>query len=302
MKKVVFMGTPDYALSVLKALSEHFEIVGVFTQPDKPVGRKAVLTPPPVKDFALSKGYALFQPESLKNGAAQLVASLKPDFIVVAAYGQLLGKDILDIAPCVNLHASILPKYRGASPIQQMVLSGESLGGITAMKMGVGLDDGDMLGFELCDIRDKSSAELFERFATMAGTLAVKTLQNYEKIKPIAQFGALSSKCKKIKKEEGQISFDDDISVIYRKFLAFNPWPSIYFENGTKLLDIKIHAQNTAKAQIGKICAINQNSFCVGAKQGILEVFSIQEAGKKALGAKEYLNGKRLGLGDNIFS
>lgn len=302
MKKIVFMGTPDYALSVLKALCEHFEIVGVFTQPDKPVGRKAVLTPPPVKEFALSKGFAVFQPQNLKSGAAAQIAELKPDFIVVAAYGQILGKDILDIAPCINLHASILPSFRGASPIQQMVLNGERLGGITAMKMGVGLDDGDMLGFELCDIEGRSSAELFDSFASMAGKLAVKTLENYDKIKPIEQFNALSSKCKKIKKEEGLISFNDEISVIWRKFLAFNPWPSIYFQNGTKLLEIKAHAKSVADEEIGKICAINQNSFCVGVKQGILEIFSIQEAGKKALGAKEYLNGKRLGLGDKIFS
>lgn len=302
MKKIVFMGTPDYALSVLKALCEHFEIVGVFTQPDKPVGRKAVLSSPPVKEFALSKGFAIFQPQNLKNGAAEQIALLKPDFIVVAAYGQILGEDILSIAPCINLHASILPEFRGASPVQQMVLNGKKLGGITAMKMGVGLDDGDMLGFEVCDIEGKSSQELFNIFATMAGKLALKTLENYEKINPIAQFSALSSKCKKIKKEEGQISFDDEISIIWRKFLAFNSWPSIYFSNGTKLLNIKIHTQNVADEQIGKICAINQNSFCVGAKKGLVEIFSIQEAGKKALDAKEYLNGKRLGLGDNIFS
>ena len=302
MKKIVFMGTPDYALSVLKALCEHFEIVGVFTQPDKPVGRKAVLSQPPVKEFALSKGFAIFQPQNLKEDAAAQIALLKPDFIVVAAYGQILGEDILSIAPCINLHASILPEFRGASPVQQMVLNGKKLGGITAMKMGVGLDDGDMLGFEVCDIEGKSSQELFSIFATMAGKLALKTLENYEKINPIAQFSALSSKCKKIKKEEGQISFDDEISIIWRKFLAFNPWPSIYFSNGTKLLKIKIHSQNVADEQIGKICAINKNSFCVGAKKGLVEIFSIQEAGKKALDAKEYLNGKRLGLGDNIFS
>ncbi|MDY4830123.1 MAG: methionyl-tRNA formyltransferase [Campylobacter sp.] len=302
MKKIVFMGTPDYALSVLKALCEHFEIVGVFTQPDKPVGRKAVLSSPPVKEFALSKGFAIFQPQNLKNGAAEQIALLKPDFIVVAAYGQILGEDILSIAPCINLHASILPEFRGASPIQQMVLNGKKLGGITAMKMGVGLDDGDMLGFEVCDIEGKSSSELFSIFATMAGKLALKTLENYEKINPITQFSALSSKCKKIKKEEGKISFNDEISIIWRKFLAFNPWPSIYLSNGTKLLKIKIHSQNVADEQIGKICAINQNSFCVGAKKGLVEIFSIQEAGKKALEAKEYLNGKRLGLGDNIFS
>lgn len=295
-KKVLFMGTPEYAKIVLDELYKSFEIITVFTKPDKPVGRKMQLTPPPVKVLANELNLKLYQPENLKN-SAQLIKDLKPDFIVVAAFGELLGVDILDIAPCINLHASILPAFRGASPIQDMILKGEKIGGVTAMKMGVGLDDGDMLAFCACNIENKSAKELFDEFSKMAAVLAVKTLQNYENIAPLKQFNALSSKCKKIKKEHGLISFNDDIEEIWRKFLAFNPWPSIYLENGTKLLDIKIHAQN---AEIGKICAINTDSFCVGAKGGIVEIKSLQEVGKKMLKAKEYINGKRLELGNNF--
>lgn len=294
------MGTPDYAKVVLESLAESFEIVGVFTQPDKPVGRKMILTPPPVKELAKQKGWKVFQPNNLKNGEAEIIKELNPDFIVVAAYGQLLGADILDIAPCVNLHASILPKFRGASPIQDMILKGEILGGVTAMKMGVGLDDGDMLGFLVCDIRGKSAGKLFDELALMAAKLAVDTLNNFSNISGIPQFSCLSSKCKKIKKEQGKISFDDDINEIWRKFLAFSPWPGIYLESGLKLLDIEIlEFQNNAK--IAQICQINNDSFCVGAKGGVLKIKSLQEAGKKALSAKEFINGKRLEVGSSLY-
>lgn len=299
MKKILFMGTPQYAKVVLESLYAHFEIVGVFTQPDKPVGRKMILTPPPVKDFAVSKNLKIFQPNTLKDGACEQIKALKPDFIVVAAYGQILGEDILGIAPCVNLHASILPKFRGASPIQDMILKGEILGGVTAMKMGVGLDDGNMLGFKVCNIIGKNSAELFALFADMAADLSVRIITDYNDILPLAQFDALSTKCKKIKKEQGKISLNDDINEIWRKFLAFSPWPGIFLENGTKLLDIKI-TKKEHNTELSKITKINQNSFEVSANGGFIEIFSLQEAGKKALGAKEYLNGKRLQNGSNF--
>lgn len=294
--KIVFMGTPDYAKVVLSALYEKFEILAVFTQPDKPVGRKMIMTPPPVKVFATEHEIAVFQPQCVRECAGEIKA-LKPDFIVVAAYGQILNAEILDIAPCINLHASILPAFRGASPIQDMILKGQKINGVTAMKMGVGLDDGDMLGFICADIGGKNAGELFDEFAKMAGILAVKTLENYDKISAIPQFDCLSSKCRKIKKENGLISFNDDIKTIWRKFLAFSPWPGVFLENGTKLLNLRILEGN---AQIGKICAINKESFCVGASGGILEILELQEAGKKALCAKDYINGKRLELGSNF--
>lgn len=294
-KKVLFMGTPEYAKIVLEKLAKHFEIVGVFTKPDKPVGRKMELQAPPVKILANELNLKLFQPENLKNSAA-IIKDLKPDFIVVAAYGELLSAQILNIAPCINLHASILPAFRGASPIQDMILKGAKIGGVTAMKMGVGLDDGDMLAFCACDIENKSAKELFDEFSKMAAFLALKTLENYENIAPLEQFGALASKCKKIKKDNGLIDFNDDISAIWRKFLAFNPWPGIYLKNGTKLLDIEI--LNKKNCEIGKICAINDDSFCVGANGGIVKIKSLQEVGKKALSAKEYINGKRLKIAD----
>ena len=151
MIKVVYMGTPEYAKVILESLINHSEICVdlVLTQPDRPVGRKKVLTPPPVKVLAQKCDIEVLQPNSLKeDDIKDAIASKKPDFIVVAAFGMLLPKDILDIAPCINLHASILPKYRGASPIQQAILNGDEFSGVTAMLMDEGLDTGDMLGFK----------------------------------------------------------------------------------------------------------------------------------------------------------
>ncbi|MDA3079191.1 MULTISPECIES: methionyl-tRNA formyltransferase [unclassified Campylobacter] len=305
MMKIVFMGTPDYATQILKGLlAAKFEICAVFTQPDKPVGRKQILTPPSVKQFLLDENLQIpiFQPNSLKEaGIKEQICAFKPDFIVVAAYGQILPSDILGIAPCINLHASILPKYRGASPIQSAILCGEKFSGVTAMKMGAGLDDGDMLGFSFLDIRDLKSSEIFDQMAKIASNLIVKILKNYENLAPISQIHALSTKCSKIKKEFGLIKFSDDIDEILRKFRAFDFWPNIFLDDGTKLLEVakfsdKIHS----KSEFGKIVVINKNSFVIAVCGGELEITKIQEVGKKPLNANDFINGKRLKIDDRI--
>lgn len=304
MKKIIFMGTPDYASIVLEAFlkASDFNVLAVFTQPDKAQGRKNIITPPSVKKRALELGFngEIFQPQNLKEqGISKKISALKPDFIVVAAYGQILPKSILDIAPCINLHASILPKYRGASPISQMILEGQKLNGISAMKMSQGLDDGDMLGFCLSDITNMSADLLFEKFSTMAADLALKILREYENIAPLEQFSALASKCKKIRKDDGLISLNEPALVIWRKFLAYKPWPGIYLANGIKLLDISIKiAPNNHK--IGVITNISKQDFSVALNDGELIIKSLQAAGKKPLNAKEYINGKRLNLGDSF--
>ena len=299
------MGTPDYATQILKGLLEaNFEIQAVFTQPDKPVGRKQILTPPSVKQFLLDENLQIpiFQPNSLKEvGIKEQIYAFKPDFIVVAAYGQILPSDILGIVPCINLHASILPRYRGASPIQSAILCGEKLSGVTAMKMGVGLDDGEMLGFSFLDIENLKSSEIFDQMAKIASNLMVKILKNYENLAPISQIHALSTKCSKIKKEFGLIKFSDDIDEILRKFRAFDFWPNIFLDDGTKLLEVakfsdKIHS----KSEFGKIVVINKNSFVVAVCGGELEITKIQEVGKKPLNAYDFINGKRLKIDDRI--
>lgn len=300
MKNIVFMGTPDYASVILEAILKNggYKVVAVFTQPDRPVGRKAILTPPEVKKTVLRTGLniPIFQPLNLKNSSTDIKA-LKPDFIVVAAYGQILPKDILDIAPCINLHASLLPKFRGASPIQEAILRGEKLSGVTAMRMGVGLDDGDMLGFSLIDISNLKSSELFCELAKMAASLIIKILDEFDDISPIKQFNALSSKCVKIKKEDGLINLKINAKDIYAKFRAFYPWPGIFLENQTKILEMRV---SNLSGPIGEILRIDKYGFVVGVNDGSIEINVLQEAGKKSVLAKDYINGKRLSVGSKF--
>ena len=239
MKNIVFMGTPSYASKILEEIYKaKFNILAIYTQPDKPVGRSQALTPPDVKKLAIDLGLndIVYQPKSLKDsGVKEHIKSLNPDIIIVAAYGQILPRDILDIAPCVNLHASILPAYRGASPIQSAILDKNSLSGITAMAMNEGLDSGDILAFSILDITGMNSYELFDKLSIMAANLTIKVLNEYKNINPIKQFDALSSKCKKIKKDDGLVDFSvDSASQIWAKFLAYYGWPGIFTKNGIK--------------------------------------------------------------------
>lgn len=303
MKNIVFMGTPSYASKILeKIYKAKFNILAIYTQPDKPVGRSQTLTPPDVKKLAIDLGLndIVYQPKSLKDsGVKEHIKSLNPDIIIVAAYGQILPRDILDIAPCVNLHASILPAYRGASPIQSAILDKNNLSGITAMAMNEGLDSGDILAFSILDITNMNSYELFDKLSIMAANLTIKVLNEYKNINPIKQFDALSSKCKKIKKDDGLVDFSvDSASQIWAKFLAYYGWPGIFTKNGIKILDIEVANLNGG---IGEILSINDNGFVVGVNNGSILIKTLQAAGKKSVDAKSYLNGKRLGVGDRVY-
>lgn len=303
MKNIVFMGTPSYASKILEEIYKaKFNILAIYTQPDKPVGRSQALTPPDVKKLAIDLGLndIVYQPKSLKDsGVKEHIKSLNPDIIIVAAYGQILPRDILDIAPCVNLHASILPAYRGASPIQSAILDKNSLSGITAMAMNEGLDSGDILAFSILDITNMNSYELFDKLSIMAANLTIKVLNEYKNISPIKQFDALSSKCKKIKKDDGLVDFSvDSASQIWAKFLAYYGWPGIFTKNGIKILDMEIANLNGG---IGEILSINDNGFVVGVNNGSILIKTLQAAGKKPVDAKSYLNGKRLGVGDRVY-
>lgn len=299
---IVFMGTPDFATTILRELFLNFSIKALFCAQDKPVGRKMILTPPDTKKFVLQNYFdtEILQPKTLKDNAViNYLRSLKPDFIIVAAYGKILPKEILDIAPCINLHASILPKYRGASPIQSMLLNNDQIFGITAMKMSQGLDDGDMLAFSMCKNSGENAAELFEKLSKMAANLCVKVIKNYDNIMPLKQFDAISSHCGKIKKSDGIINFNENVNNIMCKFKAYFPWPGIYFENGLKLLDIKKYS-NRKNLELGVITNITKDGFCVSFNDGEIEILSLQEISKKPLFAKDFLNGKRLKIGDRI--
>jgi len=301
-KKIIFMGTPEYAEKILDRLyNQGFDIELVLTQPDKPVGRKKILTSPSVKIKAKELGIEVLQPKTLKDlEIVSKLKSIKPDFIIVAAYGQILPKEILDIAPCINLHASILPKYRGASPIQQALLDGCDYTGVTAMLMNEGLDTGDILAYTMVEI-DKNIrlSELTKQLTDDASSLTIDVLNRFSDINPLPQISSEASYCKKITKDDGKIVLDD-ATYIYNRFRAFENWPGIFLENGLKFTEISLEDSNTFYENRGEILSIDKDSFTISCKKGAIRVFRVHPASKKEIDAKSYLAGKRLKIGDNI--
>jgi methionyl-tRNA formyltransferase len=297
------MGTPDYATTILKALIEDrdIEVISLITQMDKPVGRKQVLTPPHTKAYILESEIALdiYQPKTLKDEEAfRYISDLKPDFIVVAAYGQILPKEILDIAVCINLHASILPEYRGASPIQSALLDLKSYSGVTAMKMDVGLDTGDILATSYLKIDGLNAIELFEKLSQIAANLTIKTLKNYDNINPIKQIDALSTHSKKIKKSDGEVSFTD-AKTLEAKYRAFIFWPGIFLESGLKLKEIFLESVEGSYKE-GEILEIGDDFALIGCIEGSLKITKVQAPSKKEVDILSYLRGKRLEVGDTL--
>ena len=295
--KILFMGTPEYAEIILKSLIDKYQIVGVYTQPDRPVGRKKILTPPPVKVLSEKYKIPVFQPNNLKNEFNN-IKMLNPDFIIVAAFGQLLPKNILEIAPCINLHASLLPKYRGASPIQSAILNGDKWTGITAMKMDIGLDTGDIIGYEYCEVNEKNAPELFDELAKIASSLTPFIIDNYHNIRALKQNTALSTYSPKITKEDGKIDFNDSLE-IWRKYKAFYYWPNIWTEK-FKLKQISF-IENDSINNSGEILEIQKDSIIVGCKKGTIKIYKIQPHSKKEMNILNYLNGQRLKVGDNLY-
>ncbi len=301
--RLVFMGTPDYATRIFEEILKEgiFEVPLLVTQKDKPVGRKQVLTPPHIKKWVEdnSLDIDIYQPDSLKTKeAVERISSYKPDIIVVAAYGKILPKEILDISPCINLHASILPKYRGASPIQSAILNQESLSGVTAMMMEEGLDSGDILAFRYVDFKDIRVDKAFDILSEAAAKLCIKVLKDFKNLKSIKQLDFDASKCVKIKKENGLISFAQSALDIYRKYLAYTPWPGLFLENGLKLKELKLYLGDGKNSSIGRIEKILDNSIVVTCKEGMVEIVTLQAPSKKAVNALEYIRGKRIGVGD----
>ena len=300
-KKILFMGTPSYATTIFKELlKSKYEVVGLFTQPDKPVGRKQILTPPDIKQFCLEEKIELpiFQPLKLKGNeeAQKQIETLKPDFIIVAAYGQILPKEILDIAPCISLHASLLPKYRGASPIQESLLNDDNYTGVTSMLMEEGLDSGDILGLQYLKITSTMEvSEAFEKLSIIAANLTITTLDNFENIKPIKQNEAEVSFCKKIKKDDGLVNFTN-AKKLFLKYKAYSFWPGIFLESELKLKDIELVDENSIN-QSGKILEISKDFIIVGCKKGSLKIKTLQAPSKKAISSADFVRGQRLEVG-----
>lgn len=298
-EKIIFMGSPDFALPSLKALNENYHISAVVTQPDRQAGRGKTLTPPPVKCLALDLGLEVFQPSSLRSKeAVDHLRSLKPDVIVVAAFGQILRKNVLEIPPhgCVNVHASLLPRWRGASPINAAILHGDSETGVTLMKMDVGLDTGPIISSRAVPIHKETTAgELSDQLATLGGDLLIEYLPKYlaGEITPSDQDDALSTYAPMLKKADGRLDFERPSEQLARQIRAYDPWPGSF--TIWKEKPLKVHQAHT---DVGKSTTPGKREIvnslpAIHAADGILILDNVQPAGKKRMDGGTFLNGAR---------
>ena len=298
--RVVFGGTPDFAAHHLDALiAAGCQLVGVFTQPDRPAGRGKKLTPSPVKELALAHGLPVFQPASLKDPDAQrLLTDLAPDLFVVVAYGLLLPRAVLDIPRhgCINVHASLLPRWRGAAPIQRAIEAGDSLTGITIMGMDVGLDTGDMLRKVSCPIAaDDTGGSLHDKLAALGPPALLATIADIARgeTHPEKQDDSLATYAAKISKQEAEIDWRGDAIVIDRRIRAFNPFPVAYTLLAGEPLRIWRAAPVTTEhsAAPGTLLAVDDDSVTLACGHGALRLLEVQLPGKKRMPMAELLRG-----------
>lgn len=300
--RIIFAGTPDFAARHLDALlsSEH-QVVGVFTQPDRPAGRGKKLMPSPVKVLAEEKGLPVFQPASLRaEENQQLVANLNADVMVVVAYGLILPKAVLAMPRlgCINVHGSLLPRWRGAAPIQRSLWAGDAETGVTIMQMDVGLDTGDMLFKLACPITEEdTSATLYDKLAELGPQGLIATLQQLAQgtAQPQVQDEAQATYAEKLSKEEARLDWALSAAQLERCIRAFNPWPMSWFavdEQPVKVWKASvIPSKPTDKP--GTIVEVSKAGIQVATADGILNLESLQPAGKKAMSAQDLLNSRR---------
>lgn len=298
---IVYMGTPDIAAVILKdLLDSNHNIIGVVTQPDKPKGRGKQVQYTPVKEVALEHGIPVYQPLKVKDESfIQVLKELNPDIIAVAAFGQIIPKAILELPKygCVNVHASLLPKYRGAAPIQWSIIDGEEVTGITIMQMDEGLDTGDMIMKESVVIDKKETAgSLHDKLAAIGGKLLLKALEAIENNRAVKekQKDEESNYAVMLKKEMGHIDYKKSAIEIERLIRGLNPWPSAYsFLDGKtlKIWDADVVDSHQKEVNPGVITAVTKDAFLVQTGEGILAIKELQLEGKKRMSTGEFLRG-----------
>jgi len=313
--RVIFMGTPDFAVNALKALAadENTEVVLAVTQPDKPVGRHGTLTPPDVKVCAEELGIPVFQPEKVRlPESVEVLRSYNPDLIVVAAFGQILPQEILDMPQygCINIHASLLPKYRGAAPIQWAILNGDEKAGVTIMKMDIGLDTGDMISQRWITIgREHTGGSLFDELAQLGAELLMDTIPTIIDGTAVytPQDESKATKVGMIKKSMGEIDFSEDAFAIDRKVRAFDPWPAAYTKLDGKMLKIwsavpykkdsftKAKSDGTAP---GEVVSATDTLVVACGDDTVIEIEELQLEGKKRMISADFLRGVKIKEGD----
>lgn len=310
MTTVVFMGTPQFSVPILTMLHEEgYDVLAVVTQPDRPVGRKKVLTPPPVKEEAVRLGLKVLQPEKLRSSAElEEIIKLQPDLIVTAAYGQILPKVLLD-APkfgCVNVHASLLPKYRGGAPIHQAIMDGEEKTGVTIMYMAEKLDAGDIISQEEIAIEDTDhTGSMFDKLSILGRDLLKETIPSIVSgtNKRIPQNEEEATFAHNISREQEQIDWNKDARSIFNQVRGLHPWPVAYTKlNGenVKLWWVEV-GESKVQARPGEVVKIHKDRFEVAAGDGnTVAVIELQPAGKKRMSAQDYLRGtgSKLQIGD----
>ena len=304
--RIVFMGTPDFSVNCLKALvnSEH-EVVGVFCQPDKPVGRKQELKMPDVKIEALKHNLPVFQPKTLKNGnGVELLKQLEPDLVIVIAYGKILPPDFLAYPKygCINIHASILPKYRGASPIHRSVLNGDNETGVTSMQMDEGVDTGDILLVKKVPIGiNDTTLEMFDRLSLLGAEVLMETIGLLEKgeLKPIKQNEAEATHAGLLSKEEGEIDWSQSAFSIHNKIRGLYSWPGAYTKIGGKILKLHKSVLSDEKGNNNPGEVVNaHNKIVVSCGDGhCVELLELQLEGKRRMDSISFLNGQRIAEG-----
>ncbi|MGR5125360.1 methionyl-tRNA formyltransferase [Vibrio harveyi] len=299
--RIVFAGTPDFAARHLAALlsSEH-EVIAVYTQPDRPAGRGKKLTASPVKTIALEHDIPVYQPENFKSDEAkQELADLNADIMVVVAYGLLLPQVVLDTPKlgCINVHGSILPRWRGAAPIQRSIWAGDAETGVTIMQMDIGLDTGDMLKIATLPIEaSDTSASMYEKLAGLGPDVLIDCLADIAtgKAEPVKQDDELANYAKKLSKEEARIDWNDDAAHIERCVRAFNPWPMSHFEaaeNSIKVWESRVTDQTSDKPA-GTILQADKTGIYVATGNGVLVLEQLQVPGKKAMSVQDILNSR----------
>jgi len=298
MTKVVFMGSPDFALPTLRALAQRYEIAGVVTQPDRASGRGRELKPPSVKVLAQDLNIPIIQPEKLKQPEAmEQLRAWNPDLIVVAAFGQILRKDVLELPRfgCLNVHASLLPRWRGAAPINAALLHGDEETGVTIMKMDVGLDTGPILSQRSIRLTpDDTAGSVFDSLSHLGADQLIETLPDYlsGKIQPVPQPEEGATYAPMLKKEEARLDFTRPAEELERRVRAFNPWPGAFMDFDGAMLKIHRAHVEQGRAEAGQRL-VYRDQPAVGAGERLLVLDEVQPPGKKPMSGKSFLSGAR---------
>ena len=301
--RILFMGTPDFAVpSLQRLIDDGHTVVGVCCQPDKPQGRHFTLTPPPVKVLAQEHDISVFQPKTLRDEAVLAeLAALSPELIVVAAYGKILPKAVLDLPPrgCLNVHGSLLPKYRGAAPIQWAVISDEVTAGVTIMQMEEGLDTGPMLLQRSLTVgEEETSGELFDRIALLGAEALHETLEHLDVLTPVPQDDEKATWAPMLKKSDGEIDWSQDAKAVCARIRGVTPWPGAYTTVGGKRL--KIHRARVVNrcGETGK--TVSSDGLIVACGHGAVELLEVQPEGKRRMTAADFARGARLKEGETF--